>query len=556
MIGEFQDLYPNDLTTEGHVSEAEEADSVVFRTFWRRMSVPGLPESLRVGEVDFHFIAGPVRTQRTTIRQRPGVPFVFDKSMQRYVEIGANELLTVAQLTTDLQRGLEIPQWQATTRAAIGLVVCMLDERIAGDQLGEDMVFLKKGAPVAAADVVSGVRTFMPFDVTAQDQAALANLASSHSHDGQAYTTAAQLYGLGVNEGPTRIGFVLLWTAVDSLVYEGQNQAKELLEALHQVDFDLDWLSLSVGRLAGLRGKLAHGKSEPEELVRLGFYDMEAIARVLIRSAAGLPPAWPAMPTATAFALPTGRQLADQTGAYEEVWHDDDLPKPDPNPPLSGLARYDAAAGGHASWLRVEGTEDRETEKRLRFWGLAAVSAVDIALDETTIEVCDDDRLPKGIDFASNVERILVSEAAAAPADDLGDFRLGYQLCRLMAEQQVLRLGFESEGFGTFLIEMAGAWVAYREWVLLGDLPPDALLRVELDDSDLQNLGATVGIAISGDPDAIADVEQWRANQNTDTELAELIGQTMVELAEALTFSEMLDLLRELAEQTRSIQGE
>lgn len=551
----FRDLYPSGLNTEGDAEAIRSAESAVYRLVLRRLSLPGLPEHVQVGDVDVHFIAGPILSQLTSIRQRPGLPLVFDKHMRRAVEIGRDELLTVAHLPVDVATGVTVEPWRSRVRTAIGLLVCQLDERVAGHELSQDIILLRADKPVGAVDVASSVRTFMPFDVTEDDRTALDALASRDLDEEHDYARAAQLYGSATSEGPSRLGFVLLWLAVDALIYERRNQAKELLTALERVDFDLDWLDLSVGRLSGLRGKLAHGKAESDDLVRRGFYDMEAIARALIRHAAALPRAWPAMPSPTAFPLPFGRQIAEQSAAYQEEWHADGLPAPEPDPTPAGLERYDAVRGEHEGWLRIEGTDDPSVVRRLRFWGMAAASAIDVPVGETTIEVCADERLPAEVDFAARAERLLVAPEVAEPADDVAEARLGYQLCRLMAEQQVLRLGIVSDGFGAFLIELAGAWVSYREWVLVGGMPPEVLTSLDLAMASLQDLGAYVGVALAGDEQARNDVERWAADPTTDPGLADLVNDTLAHLQGAVWFADVLNFLAAIVKEIRDLKG-
>lgn len=174
----FRDLYPSGLDTEGSPETLRDVDEVVYRRILKRLAVPGLPAFVRVGDVEIYFTVGPVRTQLTELRQRPGLPFVYDKHMRRGVIVGENEPLTVCHLRRPFssELGAATAEWRVMTETAVGLVAATLDERVAGPRLNEDLILLRAGRPVAAADVHSEVRTYMPFDVTEEDRAALERL--------------------------------------------------------------------------------------------------------------------------------------------------------------------------------------------------------------------------------------------------------------------------------------------------------------------------------------------------------------------------------------------
>jgi len=151
----FIDLYPPRLNTEGSPEDLRGVDLVVYRLVLTRLAIPGLPPMVKVGDVEIHFTIGPIRTQVTESRQRPGLPFVFDKHMRRAVSVGENELLTVCHMRRSLPEdvGSAVHDWRVRTEAAIGLLAATLDERIARRQLTEDLIFMRGGKAVAAADV-------------------------------------------------------------------------------------------------------------------------------------------------------------------------------------------------------------------------------------------------------------------------------------------------------------------------------------------------------------------------------------------------------------------
>lgn len=126
---------------------------------------------------------------------------------------------------------------------------------------------MRAGEPVAAAEQVALVRSHMPFEVTADDRAAIAKLADVDLGEANDGARAAALYAVATAQGPSHVGFLMMWLAVDAIVYEGRNQVRELRQALAAAGFVEAWLNMQVGQLAGLRGNVAHGKAEADELV-------------------------------------------------------------------------------------------------------------------------------------------------------------------------------------------------------------------------------------------------------------------------------------------------
>jgi hypothetical protein len=222
--------------------------------------------------------------------------------MHRAVQVGHNDLLTVCELrfplpTEDLSFAIDASR--ARTRNAVGALSATLDERVALDPLAEDVILLRGGEPFAAIDRHSLVRTFMPFDVTEQDRQTLASLAGTDVGSDVAY--AASLLATGAGPAPTPTGFLFLWLAIDATVSTRKTQKAAVAQALADAGADLSWLTLPLGRLVGLRGRVAHGRTIDPSLLREGFYDSEAVARILVRGALGIEGGWPAAPAPTAF---------------------------------------------------------------------------------------------------------------------------------------------------------------------------------------------------------------------------------------------------------------
>ena len=552
----FVDLYPEGLNTEGDAG-ASLADQVIYRLGLKRLAIPGLPRMVGVGEVEIHFVVGPIRTQHTVSRQRPGLPFVFDKHMRRAVPVGENDLLTVCQLKRDVPSdiGSTVNEWRSTVRSALGLLCATLDERIAGEQMFEDLMLLAGGEPIAGGDVHTEVRTFMPFDVTDGDREALARLGDQDLALERDVARAAGYYWRGVSEGPSPDGLLWLWLAVDALAKTRKTQKQAIASALAEVGFDLDWLQVELGRLVGLRGNVAHGRNDDPELLRAGYYDTEGIARALIAGSADIA-GWPAMPTATAFPVPLGPRLAREAGQWDEVWHDVGLPVPDDDPEPSGLERADAALGGHDHRIVVDGTDDEQVKARLRFWATAAVEASGIDIEPFSIVVGSDGSLPPDTTMATNVERILVEPALAEPSDEMGEVRLAYLLSRSIGEMHVMRIGVVSDGLGALLIELAGAFAGYREWVIENEMPPEFIHRGSFEGASMQDLGAYVGIALAGDAQSRTEMEAWLGNEEGDNDLRTLVRDLVTELNGVENLGPILEFIGQIADEVRALQDD
>lgn len=549
----FCDRYPDDLDHEADRGEVASADSGLYRRILTRMPVVGLPSRISIGAVSVNFTAGPVKTQRTKLRQRPGFPFVFDKHMHRGIEVGDGELLTVLEFPVDVREGFQIGTWRSVVDTAVGLLISTLDERVAGAQLGEDVILIRSGESVAAAEEVSRVRTFMPFEITDSDLAALTDLSSTNVQESSPGNTAAALLGAATREGPSRLGFLLMWLAVDAIVYKrGTKQAKALEAALGEAGFAETWLQLPVGRLASLRGKIAHGKPESDELIYMGYYDMEAVARVLIAKSCGQSAGWPASPTATAFLPRVARQLGPSAGKYEEIWHQGGLPAVDPSEALDDVppvpARYDAVLDGHAAWLHIE-SGDASCDLRALRWALwQALVALDFEAGPLRVVVTDDHDYGPNSLLAVGQERILVSPSFPSAFSKNPDGALVLELCGAIAQQAVMRTGVPPDHpAGAFLIELVGAWAAQSA---VPDQALDVPADLERADQSLPLLGHCIGLAIAGNELASRAVDQ--ISQTCPDDILTLIQGTRDALAGVETLSDLLEHIRTIVEHVAS----
>jgi hypothetical protein len=239
------------------------------------------------------------------------------------------------------------------------------------------------------------------------------------------------------------------------------------------------------------------------------------------------------------------------SGDSREHWHDDGLPAPDDAPAPLELPRADAVLGEHRQWIAVVGATDPEQERMLRFWALSAVDALGIDIDPFEIEIQAVERFPVDSNRGVNAERVMLAPEAAAVDGPGDEVRLAFRLCRLIAEMQVMRLGFVSDGFGAFLIALAGSWAAYREWVLTREMPAEHLSRVPLEHATPQDLGAMIGVALAGDVETQAAIGPWLESRDVDDDLKASVVETLATLGEPTTFAEVLDHLAQLAESLR-----
>jgi hypothetical protein len=77
-----------------------------------------------------------------------------------------------------------------------------------------------------------------------------------------------------------------------------RTHVRRVEDALAEAGLALDQLQLSIGRLAGLRADIVHKGMEQPELLYAGFYELEALVRLLLRKRLGVAEgAWPLMPS-------------------------------------------------------------------------------------------------------------------------------------------------------------------------------------------------------------------------------------------------------------------
>ena len=462
---------PRDVREPWPVVDPSGADEIVYRLGLRAANVPGLPDALVIDDVDVEFALGPIRAQRTHVRQRHELPVVFDKMMER-VEVGDGELVAIFSLRrTPIPDDLEgaFVTWRARALAAAGMLASVLDERVVGGELFEDAVLLRGGAFVGAADVRSSVRTLLPYEVNAADHAALEQLRNVSLSEESAIARAARLYRRAALEGPTADAYAMLWVAAECFSEHRSPSRKDIEGALRESGLNPGGLPIHVGLLIDLRGKIQHSGLEESDDLRTAFYEMEAVVRALIRREMKLRGGWwPAPDNPAGFADPFDRAIATFAGRGDTEWHRDALP-PAETPSAIRMPR------------RVPNPADDVRLKVYKGFGEARPLIESIVIDAIEWQDPDADLItvkrgvppgaPAGTTMNANVSGI---NLAPALVDGLADpkretetlVNLAWSLHSLVGAVLAQRGGIVSEGPGITVVEALGAWAQYRRLVV------------------------------------------------------------------------------------------
>lgn len=283
-----------------------------YRLVFQSMSLPGLPEELKVGRVRIVQTDGPVWSQTTHIVQQPGYRPVYRKWME-HAPVGKGYRLTVCLLPVTLTENLSasIVGWRDEVLAGLSLVVALFDERIAQVELAEDIIAEKRGSgdKTHVIDTRVGLREFPPTSrVRRADLPILSELARLDTSRDDPMLAAGRWYLRAAQAGPTPDAVVYLWIALEALskppwgtkLSKAEKRRPDVdwvEQAIAATGFDLELLDPDIGRLAGLRAEIVHGGVESPALLRPGYYCLEAMARLLLRARAEMGVAgWPLQP--------------------------------------------------------------------------------------------------------------------------------------------------------------------------------------------------------------------------------------------------------------------
>lgn len=422
---------------------------MVYRLGLSCEPVPGLPSDLAVGDVTVEFVHGPVRAQQTLLRQRFGVPVIFDKSMRRE-EVAANEMITLLSITTsppeDPEDGFAV--WRPRALAAAGMLAAVLDERVAGHEVFEDAIVCHKGTFIGAADMRGRVRTYLPFEVNLADQRALDRLAELTASEASPVARAARLYRRAALEGPTADAYAMLWVAAECFSEHRSPSKKDIEKALKAGGMNPDGLPISIGGLIELRGKIQHHGVESDDRLTMAFYEMEAVVRTLIRQEAEIEGGWwPAADNPAGFSAPFDAAVAAAQQDRETEWHRDDLPPVEiptelqvprriANPHLDPRLQIDPRIGDSTPLIAA-----------------CVLDAIEWIDPEMSLRI-DFERppnAPSNFTSAANAERLWISEELLDPAtldEPEGFVSLVWELVRMVGFAYAQRIGIESRENG------------------------------------------------------------------------------------------------------------
>lgn len=276
-------------------------NSGIFRQVYLGSPLPCVDE-LTVDEVKIYSVVGPMEAREVYVQQLPTPGLLTWAEAHHQREVGIGTILIVADLPvtlSDESLGADMVAWSRRCQASMGLIAACLDERLAGQLLVENLIVLdESGEVVGVADHVVGIRNYGVDRTWSIDyQQALEGLEPS-----EAARSACRWFLRGVANGPSETGILNLATCIESLVND-PNAGKpafhvaairEMYEAAGGSDGELP---LSIGLCAGLRAEIVHKGTEDHDRLRAGWYSLERVARLLLRSKLEYNSPWPIDPS-------------------------------------------------------------------------------------------------------------------------------------------------------------------------------------------------------------------------------------------------------------------
>lgn len=254
-------------------------------------------EPLSIGDVLLFPCKGPVWIQRTYIT-RPEVAGVDYDKVHHRVAAGHGRHLTIG-LSRFTVSATNMSQLKTTASrrvaAAAGILAALTDERFAVEVLGENVLVTKGNEILRVVDVTPAVRHYVRDHSLKTKQ-----LLPDYVHRVSPHVErSARWYLKGAQEGPTPDGVIWLCTAIECLVEPpaagGRKtfNKKALEQAVRAAGDDPTRFHPNLGRVAGLRSAVVHyGEEQPDKL-REGYYVLEEVSRLLIRSRIGEATDWP-----------------------------------------------------------------------------------------------------------------------------------------------------------------------------------------------------------------------------------------------------------------------
>ncbi|MGH2990711.1 MAG: hypothetical protein ACRDMA_12795 [Solirubrobacterales bacterium] len=562
----FSDLFPagelkQRVDALSEPSAVPTFDRAVYRLGYRSMGIAGFPETVPIGDIRLFHVIGPVRTQLTAIQQRPGLDLAFDKHMESSAEVGDGQWLTIVQIDSEptMELTQAMAEWRGAARAAMGVVCAVLDDRIAQEQLFEDVILFHGSEPYAVADRNDLVRHYLPYQATETELQALHRLAELGSDDeGNPAVRAARWYLRAIELGPTAEAVIFMWCAIEAFAPEHSKKTQAIEALLNDAGWDPELLELPLRRLVALRGDIVHrGIDDPEEL-RSGYYRLEAIVRVLLRHHLGLDSTWPEVVGVNLFLPPADEQVAEGWARPSVIFHEDGLPEPDAaeEQPVTWerIERLESDGGaptidvgGHleAGWGRRVRTIAREVTRSL---------ALHEELPEITIMIENPEGAPPEIRTAVGTGRIAIRPRVLGLDEPERTARLIWELEAAIMQHALMRRGVPSDGgFGTLLLELAGGWAQHHHLMCAGGAP-ELLTYTEIPlegDPDSALLGGHLGAALAGSTEAKAVLDRWTARSSDDA-AAPMVEGVLAEWEDVDSATALLD---RAADAFQTLQG-
>ena len=313
---------PPDRGAEGFVypehqalAEDLEGAPAIYRIGFRSMFVEGMPEQVIFAGAIIRHSLDPVITNRTLILQQPGLSLTWIKEREDSVEIGAGIPKLVFHLPFTVSSNLVIDFGRMRDRAlsSAGLLAAVLDERIAIEELFQDVVLVDPATDENRGVVDAGlqVRSFLP-RVVDDTEIATFSVHQERSSFAPELAVAARWYLKAARAAPGPDAIAFFWIALEGLVpAEGKKVVRAVEKALEAADCLPSSLPVSVGKLYGLRADIVHKGKEDADRIREAYYVLEEITRLLIRHKGTLQSEWPAAAGENTWAEPT-KSLIDR----------------------------------------------------------------------------------------------------------------------------------------------------------------------------------------------------------------------------------------------------
>jgi hypothetical protein len=530
----FVDLHPHESSQPDHRVDgltnedgSHEIDGAVYRAFFRAMPIAGLPAELRIGHVSIFQTAGPIRSQKTRVRQQPGLKLHFDKELTTAVLVGEGEWLTVAQLEVDptADPSTAFASWRATVTEAVGLLATMLDERVALELLSEDLIQLVDGQPVQSADIRTNVRSFLPYEVRDSELEAIRALTMARNDLPNEVHAAARWYLKGAQAGPVADAIIYFWIALEALTPGETQSIKSLETMLLEAGWDMQNTDPELGRMSGLRADIVHDAVEDPASIREGFYRLEAAVRALIRRRIGLFTSWPpatGLPTFVTHASEISASWANPT----VEWHDV-MPPSAGAVPTSDLD-WDLMMGPpltHGLDIEVDSALPRFWDLKIQIYAALAVRTLGDRFDNAPVRIVVEDfpdDAPSSVRV--NNEQISLAKSSFKKKDRHAEPRLAQAVFGLVPVQQLMRQGVDTDvPYGAYLLEAAAGFCQFHAFVVTGFVDPDEVGYVaNLAPDALKNAGELCGAALAGGERARSILDAWLGDPTVDADMKAL----------------------------------